>query len=217
MSKLIDLTGSAYGRLTVVSRAENTKGNRRAVWNCICECGNTTKSGGDALRIGKTNSCGCLKNELSAERIATINTTHGKCKTPEYSVWTGMLSRCRNDNEKQYHRYGGRGISVCERWLSFENFLEDMGECPKGMSIERLDNDGNYEPSNCKWVTRHEQDRNKSTNTTITYNGVTMILTDWARQIGMPVWKLSQRLHRDGLQFSEAIINDDRRYNKETA
>ena len=122
------------------------------------------------------------------------NITHGLTGTTTFNIWATMKARCLNANKDSYHRYGGRGISVCDRWLSFENFLEDMGERPEDMSIERLDNDGNYEPSNCKWVTNHEQSRNKANNRWLEYQGERLILTDWSEKTGLSKQVIHRRL-----------------------
>lgn len=156
MSKKIDLTGRIFNRLKVISEADKDKhGNIR--WACQCECGKSTIVVGDNLRRGLSKSCGCLRRELSKKQF----TTHGMARTPTYQTWCHMLNRCRNKKDKGYCNYGGRGILVCDRWLKFERFIEDMGVMPDGLTIERLCNDGNYEPSNCKWGTRIEQARNR--------------------------------------------------------
>lgn len=164
--KLKDLTGKRYGHLVVVSL--HSSDNYVYKWLCKCDCGNDKIVTRNALTTGCTNSCGCLKKELQ--------TIHGMWKTPEYRTWIRIKTRCENKNTPYYYNYGGRGISVCERWSnSFENFYSDMGERPTPQhSIERKDNNGNYEPSNCVWETRCKQQQNirKQKNNTSSVNGV---------------------------------------------
>lgn len=154
-----DITGQRFGRLIVVRfHMPGRKHPRRiATWLCQCDCGGSTLATKVNLKSGNTRSCGCLKQE--------ILTKHGACVgykiSGTYRSWQHMHERCRNPNQEGYKHWGGRGISVCDRWQSFENFLADMGERPAGYSIERIDNDGNYEPSNCKWIPRNEQMQNQ--------------------------------------------------------
>ena len=123
-----------------------------------------------------------------------------------------MHNRCRNENEPSYVDYGGRGISVCERWVKFENFLEDMGKRPDGTTIERVDVNGRYEPANCVWADKRTQANNTRSNHRVTHEGLTKTVAQWARHFNIPAWKLHQRLQRDKLSFTEAIIDGDRRY-----
>ena len=154
MSRIVDLTSKRFGRLVVIEKTDR-KSSGSIVWKCKCDCGNEAFVSSGHLRIGHTQSCGCLQKE----RV----TTHGKKNTSEYRSWYGMKSRCYNPNNKRYKNYGGRGIEVCDRWKdSFENFYNDMGSKPSSKhSIDRIDNDRNYEPGNCKWSTATEQNRNQ--------------------------------------------------------
>lgn len=156
-----DLTGRVFGRLTVVSYSHTHKtpsGQSKASWLCQCECGNQLVVKSQPLKIGNTSSCGCLRNELTGNR----SRTHGMTGTPTYETWRGMRERCERPDNHRYSSYGGRGIKVCDRWMnSFENFLADMGERPDGMTLDRIDVNGNYEPGNCKWATDAEQRMNK--------------------------------------------------------
>lgn len=152
----INLISERFGRLLVV-REGNRRGYKR-YWVCMCDCGNETEVYQNSLKNGDTKSCGCYnKDKASARR-----TTHGMSTSKIYRVWAGMIKRCTNPNDSHYIDYGGRGIKVCDRWLdSFENFYEDMGERPEGFTLDRVNNDKNYSPENCRWVTKEEQVRNQ--------------------------------------------------------
>lgn len=183
---LIDETGNRHGRLTVIERAKNIDKNAR--WLCLCDCGTNTVVHGKCLRNGHTQSCGCLQRERAAESA----TSHGFCGTPTYTTWYGMKDRCTNPSRPDYH---GRGIVVCERWMNFENFLKDVGARPSpAHSLDRRDNDGNYEPRNCRWVTRKEQNRNARSNVLLTHNGKTQCLAAWAEESGMRYGTLHKRI-----------------------
>lgn len=157
--------GDKFNRLTVV-RQNGVDKSRRRVWICLCECGRETHSIAQFLHLGKHKSCGCWRHDrmVAMQAIATeksIRLKNGK-PTLTYRIWCGMKQRIFSPADPRYMHYGGRGITICDRWLSFENFLADMGECPPGRSIDREENDGNYEPGNCRWATDLEQGRNTS-------------------------------------------------------
>lgn len=154
--KALDLTGVVFGRLTAQARGQ-TQG-RKTMWSCVCQCGNTKDVRTDHLTEGKVRSCGCYW----AERRVEANTTHGMSKTRPYRIWRDMINRCHYEAYPERHLYGGRGIEVCQRWRdSFESFIADMGVPEPHLSIDRIDVNGNYEPSNCRWATAKEQAANK--------------------------------------------------------
>jgi len=191
MPNFIDLTGQKFSRLTAIERdTSNTKTNS-AAWRCLCDCGNTTTTASTYLRNGHTKSCGCLR------KLPPANKTHGRTKSVEFHAWNNMKARCYNPKYNQFHCYGGRGIIVCDRWLnSFQSFYSDMGKRPSPKhSIDRINNDGNYEPDNCKWSTPREQANNASYNRKLIFNGETLNVIEWARKLNIPQGRLYARLN----------------------
>lgn len=195
-------TGDRYGRLTVLGEVGRDKHNKRCL-SCLCDCGNTTVVELNSIRTGNTTSCGCYALEVSRK----INTTHGKTKTCLYNSWRGMKDRCINPNSTNYSNYGGRGIKVCDEWQVFDEFLKwaiNNGYV-KGLSIERINNNGNYEPGNCRWATRIEQNNNRRTNHMITFNGKTKSTTEWSRITGINYRTLKSRLET-GWTVEDALL-----------
>ena len=182
---------------------EEIHGGRFILYKCLCKCGNITIIYKGSFNRG-TYSCGCLRTELN-RKMAKKNIKHNKCDSIEYSSWKQMMSRCNNPKSTLYYRYGGRGIRVCESWKDFRNFYKDMGKRPSKLySIERINNNGNYEPNNCKWVTIDEQANNRSTCKYFKYNGIRKNITQWAKEFNIKPNTLVYRIKR-GKTFQEAI------------
>lgn len=193
LGKCEDLTGRVFGRLTVTGFAGRSKG-RQILWDCRCSCGNevSAKQGGH-LKSGHTTSCGCY----SREKIVEAQTTHGLASVPEYFVWSSMVGRCSNSSNARWHRYGGRGITVCPEWKSFEGFYADMGPRPSPVhSVERRDNDSGYSKDNCFWATPKEQANNKSNNRLLTHLGETKTMTEWCETLGLSYGAVCHRKQR---------------------
>lgn len=205
MKVLIDYTGKRFGKLLVIARDSDyyvTPGGFKTVrWRCRCDCGNITIVLRSALQQGSTISCGCGKSTDCGNRFRI----HGAYLTRTYRCWQSIHQRCSNPKTVRYPRYGGRGITVSPRWGVFPNFLVDMGECPKGMTIERKNNNGNYEPGNCRWATNREQARNKSTNRVLTVGSETMTLVEWSERSGVNQKVIHGRL-RLGWSAPKAIF-----------
>ena len=198
-----DLTGQTFFRLTVISLAGMEPGSR--LWNCRCACGEMSVVRGNALKCGRTRSCGCLRKESTA-RMGRATKKHGRSGTPEFRAWQGIMQRCYNRRAASYRGYGGRGIRVFRRWHKFENFLADMGGRPSAdHSLDRIDNDGPYSLENCRWATRKEQQRNRQCSRNITLNGSTMTLSAWAEERGLNIATLHSRL-RNGWTLEEALM-----------
>lgn len=187
-----------FGRWTVVGYAEMR--SRIPYWNCMCECGTLRAIGVFSLQNGTSTSCGCLARELLALR----KLTHGmsgrtfRSQTPEYTAWISMQQRCYNKNIGAYADYGGRGVTVCDKWRdSFSAFLGDIGVRPSSRhSVDRIDTNGNYEPSNVRWSSPEEQQRNKRSNRMLTFQGETLCVAAWAERLGIGRTTISQRLRR---------------------
>jgi hypothetical protein len=186
-SGFVDLTGQQFGRLKVLYFAGRCR-DRLSVWACQCACGNYSLALTASLRNGNTRSCGCLFREGAAQRARERNTRHGRRFTPEYVVWRNMIDRCHLPTHFAYGNYGARGIQVCPAWReSFTAFFADMGERPSSRhTLDRIDNNGPYEPGNCRWATSKQQAVNRRTNRTITFQGETLTYSQWSQKTGLP-------------------------------
>lgn len=194
---MIDLTGQKFGRLIVIEfSSKDSRSN--TYWLCRCDCGIAKIVYGGNLKNGHTKSCGCLHIKHGH------NTRKKRSKT--YGSWDHMIQRCTNTNEADYHNYGGRGITVCDRWKKFANFLEDMGNPPTHKhSIDRINNNKGYYKSNCRWATSKQQTRNTRRNHVISYSGKTQCITDWAKDLNMSLETLTARINRYGWSIRRAL------------
>lgn len=193
-----NLTGLRFGRLTVETFAGRL--SKHSSWHCRCDCGMKTVVTCGDLTTGHTSSCGCLRRDVTRARVWK----HGNTGTAVYGVWLGILQRCEDRNCRSFPRYGGRGITVCERWHDFKNFLSDVGQRPRNKSIERIDNSKGYEPGNCRWATMKEQCRNRRSNHVLTWNGRTMCIAAWAEEIGIKPLTVLHRI-RSGWSVERAL------------
>lgn len=189
----VDLTGKRFGLLDVLARVPDPPGYRSRRWKCRCDCGTVKVIFGQAIVRGDTKSCGCQRTPKGELASAFV---HGLANTREYAIWSGIITRCTNPNRKCYHLYGGRGITICDRWTNgdgvksgFECFLADVGPCPsRKHSIDRFpDQDGNYEPTNVRWATMIQQANNRRNTRLVTFRGIEMPLTEAVRISGCPL------------------------------
>ncbi len=183
------MVGRKYGNLTVLELVE-TKPRTR--WMCVCDCGNRKVSMAFQLKNGKSNSCGCK----TSQRISEASKTHGMSGTPTAQSWNHLKQRTTNPNNDRWHDYGGRGITLCEKWQTFEGFFDDMGERPDGTTIGRIDNEKGYSKDNCRWETKEQQYTNMRSNHCIEHNGEIKTITEWAKIKDMPLTRLSTRIRR---------------------
>jgi hypothetical protein len=209
----LDISGQRFGRLVVVERDGSKNG--KAVWRCVCDCGETTFVITSELRCGDTKSCGCQRRDVCSalgKRTSCANskrggkkggasrTRHGHAKRSggslTYGIWEGMIASCTNPNYRRYRDYGGRGITVCDRWRVFDHFLADMGEKPDGYSLDRKNNELGYSKDNCKWSTNIEQQRNRRDNRRLSHEGSTLTVSEWAERTGLKAATIHSRLGR---------------------
>jgi hypothetical protein len=173
------------------------------IYLCHCDCGNEKIVALGNLKTGKSTNCGCekLKNQMGN----TWSKKHGMSFSREYRSWESMLNRCEKPTDREYPMWGGRGIKVCERWHDFNNFYADMGKRPPNATLDRIDNNGNYEPSNCRWATAKTQANNRRSNTLITFNGKTQTLQQWADETGIYENTISMRINHYGWSIEKAL------------
>lgn len=179
----------------MVMSYSHTKKNR-AFWNCRCLCGTLRVVRGLDIRCGTTKSCGCLIREKTAKRSTTHGHASGGKLSPTYHSWMAMKNRCLSKSARQYKDYGGRGITICKRWLDFRNFLADMGERPARMTLDRKNNNGGYSKANCRWATSRQQARNRRDTRLVTWRGKTLCMGDWVSLLGWSYQRLHNRLSR---------------------
>lgn len=192
-----DMTGQTFGSLTVIGRDGTYRNTKQAAWLCQCRCGKQTRVCGNVLRRGLSKTCGCSHGG---------RVTHGKSGSPTWYAWVGMRQRCQNPNSPAYKHYGGRGIAVCERWQVFENFLEDMGERPMRLTLDRINNDGIYEPGNCRWATWSQQALNQRRRRTMKFDTAkgSMNIAEIAAEAGIH-WQSAAYRVRSGYSPEELV------------
>lgn len=205
MVSALDITGERYGRLIAVRRVQNR--GRRTVWLFECDCGSTKKIGLEAVRGGLTQSCGCIKKEEIARRSTRHGHSVGRKKSRTLRAWQHAKGRCFNPHDQKFPIYGGRGITMCERWRKdFSAFLANMGECLPGKTLDRINPHGNYEPGNCRWATSHEQARTRTDNVLVAHQGTTLVLKDFAAAVGVNYKSLHSRIRYGGQSAHEAAM-----------
>lgn len=212
---IIDMTGQKIGRWTVIER-DMTLSSSRAYWICECECGNIKSVMGKYLRNKQSKSCGCLKEE----KLKINGLKHNMRHTRFYSIWANMKSRCTNQNSEAYKDYGQRGIKICDRWNEFNNFYKDMYssyqdalQYNENIMIDRIDNDGDYEPDNCRWASIIEQNNNKRNNRLYSYKGNTLTISEWSNNLNIPYQTLLNRFN-SGWSVERALTLPVRRRTK---
>lgn len=208
MSAKAEMLNKTFGRLFVIK--ENGRLGQHLSYFCQCSCGNQVTVRGNSLRSGNTTSCGCVHKAM----IGKLNFKHGLKRGREYSSWQMMIDRCTNKNSKSWNSYGGRGITVCDRWKDFSKFYQDMGERPENHTLERIDNNLGYSLENCKWATVKEQNRNTRRTRLFEINGVTKCVTDWCDYFGINKRTVSNRINRGKWPVELAITTPVNQYSR---
>lgn len=197
------IAGTTFGEWTILREDVHIPGPKGLDHRYLarCSCGTERAVSAHSLRLGRSQSCGCKREEA---RLAKL-TKHGQHRSKVYHVWEAMLNRCRNPTCEEYHNYGGRGITVCPEWLRFEAFFRDMGERPANMSLDRIDNSRGYEPGNCRWADPKTQARNRRDNRLVTFGGQTMCATDAALSLGIKPYTIWNRAQRKSESIQQAV------------
>jgi len=201
------MIGLRFGKLVVMSGPASK--NHSKYWLCVCDCGNTHSVKTKYLRNGDTKSCGCMKSEANK-----LRTTHGRTHSTEYHRWASMIRRCSSEKDKQWKNYGGRGIKVCDRWTTFGNFYADMGNCPDGMQLDRIDNDKGYEPSNCRWTDVDTQSRNRRNNHILISGGISKTIAEWSEYTGIKYRTILSRVRQLNWTVEQALTHKSKENEK---
>lgn len=207
MSKLVDLTGRKFNRLTVIKRDGSQ--NKKAVWLCKCDCGKEIRVLGVSLLSGNTKSCGCLQRE-TVKNVGLANKKHGMFGTRIYTIWADMKKRCFDKRDRAYKHYGGRGITVCKDWYDFETFYEwaKKSGYNDNLTLDRINVNDDYTPNNCKWATWKEQQNNRRSSRMITYNGETKTIRQWSDITSIPYGTLLARINTLHWNIGKALNQD---------
>lgn len=200
-----NLIGNKYGRLKVIGFNGKSKKGHCSLWYCECICGNKKTIRSTNLKSGHAKSCGCFQSESTKKRSTKHGHTIGHKSSPTYAAWATMKQRCDNKHKVGYNYYGGRGISYCDEWGDFKAFLKDMGEAPKGMEIDRINNNKGYSKKNCRWATKTTNRRNKRNAKIWEYNGKKYCISELSEILGIPYHALRRRLKYWGMTIDEAI------------
>lgn len=209
MKTATDITGQRFGRLVVVKRY-GTNHDKRATWLCQCDCGKTVVVAGKQLRRGYTKSCGCLSRDISTKTIVSYNYKHGGTHTKLFHVWCGMNSRCTNPNMINYKDYGARGIKVCDEWKDFVKFRDwaEANGYSEELTIDRIDFNGNYEPSNCRWIPAKDQAANRRSSRLFTVDGETKCLSHWSMQVGLGRSTLGKLIEGKSQEEAQLLVEE---------